>query len=283
MIGLGPRVVAPGETRYDAAPMYEGDDKEEEPTERVSDPSVRAKEKSDECRTHAELAAVFEGPRKFDAEIRPNLDAKTAREVQQGMGRVEKAKAAEHPVLPPEVAELAANLLKMPQARELPTNDYHVYRRPGEVMIARWLAGDEVGTFYERFQAHFDVAIEQYREEERSEQGWKQDPKVLAYLEALDKVELKMTEVYLREIIKQHNAFVLSTQAADEMNIAYLCDYVMGVPATQVVGEASAPPEEPTEADLAWFFKMFSLRGVVEGVERMCFFTYLQKADDSPW
>ncbi|MDB5303952.1 MAG: hypothetical protein JWM97_1501, partial [Phycisphaerales bacterium] len=39
--------------------------------------------------------------------------------------------------------------------------------------------------------------------------------------------------------------------------------------------------DEPTEQDLAWFFKLFSLRGTVDGTERMCFFTYLQKSDDS--
>jgi hypothetical protein len=64
------------------------------------------------------------------------------------------------------------------------------------------------------------------------------------------------------------------------MDILHLCDYVMGVPAAQVVGAASAPPEEPTEADRAWFFKLFSLRGMGEGKERMCFFTYLQKTDE---
>jgi hypothetical protein len=247
------------------------------------DPAIRAKEKTDECRTHAELAAVFEGPRKFDAQILPGLDANLAREIQKGMGKLEKAKTPEHPVLPPEVAEQAADLLKIPDDRELPTNDYHIYRRPGEVMILRWLAADQIDSFYERFQAHFDVALEQYREEERSEQGWKKDPRTLAYLEALDKVDLKMTDVYLRQIIKQHNAFVLNTQAADEINIAYLADYVMGVPAVELTGEASAPPEEPTEQDLAWFFKLFSLRGIIDGEERMCFFTYLQKSDEGGW
>jgi hypothetical protein len=58
----------------------------------------------------------------------------------------------------------------------------------------------------------------------------------------------------------------------------------MGVPAGEVVGEASAPPDDPTESDRAWFFKLFSLRGIKEGIERMCFFTYLQKSDDaSEW
>jgi hypothetical protein len=48
-----------------------------------------------------------------------------------------------------------------------------------------------------------------------------------------------------------------------------------------VVGEASAPPMDgATEQDLAWFFKLFSLRGVREGVEEMCFFAYLQKTEE---
>ena len=90
-----------------------------------------------------------------------------------------------------------------------------------------------------------------------------------------------MAERYLRDLIRKHNLYVLSTQAADEMDILHLCDYVMGVPAAEVVGPASAPPEEPTERDRAWFFKLFSLRGMHEGVEQMCFFTYLQKSEDT--
>ena len=42
-----------------------------------------------------------------------------------------------------------------------------------------------------------------------------------------------------------------------------------------------APGDEPSEEDRAWFFKLFSLRGMSEGVERMCFFTFLQKSDDT--
>jgi hypothetical protein len=102
-------------------------------------------------------------------------------------------------------------------------------------MIVRWLAGDEIDPFYERLQAHFDAALEGYREEERHTKAWKQDPKTLAYLEALDAIELKMAERYLREPIKTHGLFVLSTQSADELNIAYLADYVMSVPAADIV------------------------------------------------
>jgi hypothetical protein len=57
----------------------------------------------------------------------------------------------------------------------------------------------------------------------------------------------------------------------------------MGVSPAELVGSASVPPDEPTDQDLAWFFKLFALRGMVEAEERMCFFTYLQKSDDSPW
>jgi hypothetical protein len=186
-------------------------------------------------------------------------------------------------VLPEPSAAEAAGLLDIPKARGLATNDYHVHRRPGEVMIVRWLEGDQVETFYERFQAHFDAALEGYREEERQAREWQQDPQTLAYLAALDKLEARMADRYLRDVIRKHNLFVLSTQSADEMNIAYLADYVMGVPAAEIVGPASAPPDEPTERDLAWFFKLFSLRGMVEGTERMCFFAFLQKSQEQEW
>ncbi len=60
-------------------------------------------------------------------------------------------------------------------------------------------------------------------------------------------------------------------------------DHVMGVSPAEIVGSASAPPDEPTEHDLAWFFKLFLLRGMGDGIERMCFFTFLQKSDDNDW
>ena len=59
-------------------------------------------------------------------------------------------------------------------------------------------------------------------------------------------------------------------------------DHIMGLPSAQLVGPASAPPDEaPTEQDRAWFFKLFSLRGKKDDVEQMFFFTYLQKAEDT--
>lgn len=257
------------------------DEPEEGPAERQLDPAAQAREKADEFRMHAELAAVFEGPRKFDAQLDPNLDPQLARDVQRTMGRLDKARPPDSGVLPPEAAADAAGLLDLPHARSLSTNDYHLYRRPGEVMIARWLHGDEVNVFYERLQAHFDAALEGYREDERQMHGWKQDPKTLAYLAALDAIEVTMADRYRRELIRQQNIYVLSTQSADEFNIQYLTDHLMGV--SVPVGEASAPPDDPTEQDLTWFHKLFLLRGVNDGVEQMCFFMFLQKSDDSGW
>jgi hypothetical protein len=259
------------------------DEPGEEPAERAFDPGQRAQDKFNEFRMHAELAAVFEGHRKFDAQILADLGAEPARDIQRTIGKLEKSKSADHPILPPSTSDDAIALLNLPDTSGLSDNDYHIYRRPGEVMIVRFLSGDQVESFYERLQAHFDVAMNQFREEERAALEWKQDPSTLKYLEALDGLKIEMTDRYLRDTIQKHKVFVLSTQAADEIDIVHLCDYLMGVDPVEVVGEASAPPEEPTEQDRAWFFKLFSLRGISEGVERMCFFTFLQKADDGSW
>jgi len=254
---------------------------EQEPAERPSDPSAMAQEKADAASMHAELAAVFEGCRKFDAQLYPGFDPQLVRDIQRGIGKLEKAKSPDSPVLPPASASEAAELLNLPTTRDLPTNDYHIHRRPGEVMIVRWLAGDEVDNFYQRLQAHFDAAIEGFKEDDRQALEWKQDPKTQAYLKALDAIDIKMPDRYLRDPIRQHKLFVLSTQSADEINIQYLCETIMGVSIADLVGPKSLPPDEPSEHDLAWYFKLFSLRGMVEDVERMCFFTFLQKTDET--
>jgi hypothetical protein len=259
------------------------DEPSESPEEGASSPANKAREKADELRMHAELAAVFEGIRKFDAQLLPGLDPDLARDIQRTIGRLEKSRSPDSPILPPASADDASRLLTRPETGDVPTNDYHLHRRPGELMIVRWLSGEQVESFYERLQAHFDAALEGVREDERQANEWKQDSKTLAYLAALDTVEVKMPERYLREPIRQHNLFVLSTQSADEINIAYLSDYLMGVTPADLTGPASAPPDEPSEQDLAWFFKLFSLRGMHDGVEKMCFFTFLQKADESAW
>jgi hypothetical protein len=256
------------------------DEPQEDPTEQSFNPANRAKEKGDEFRMQAELIAVFEGVRKFDAQLLPGLAADTARDLQRTMAKLEKSKSPGGPVLPGQSTGDAANALNAFATLNLSTNDYHIHRRPGEVMIIRWLEGEQVDTFYQRLQAHFDVAIEGFREDERQALEWKQDPGTLQYLTALDDIHVKTAERYLRNAIRQHNLFVLSTQMADEINIVYLADQVMNVMPADIVGKASAPPDEPSEQDLAWFYKLFSLRGVREGVEQMCFFTFLQKSDD---
>jgi hypothetical protein len=265
--------------------MY--DEPEESPEgagEKKLDPITRAREKADECRINAELAAIFEGPRKFDAELRP-LKYDAAREVQRAMGKLDKAREGESAVLPASARDEAMALLRWPAEREMTTNDYHVSRRPGEVMIARWLRGsDEVDAFYERLQAHFDAALEGFKEDEREAHGWKKDPAITAYLEALEKLEISMADRYRREGVRTKGVAALSTVTADEINIAFIAETIMGVSNGELVGEAAAPPEEaPSEQDLAWFFKLFSLRGMDDEDEAMCFFAFLQKTDDSGW
>ncbi|HVT89973.1 MAG TPA: hypothetical protein VHD56_14055 [Tepidisphaeraceae bacterium] len=257
------------------------DEPEETPRRPTSKPADRAKDKSDEFRMHAELCAIFEGNRKFDAGIHANLDPQIARDSQKTIGRLEKSRQGDGPLISDQSAPDAAKLLDLPNSSGISTNDYHIYRRPGEVMMMRWLAGDQVDSFYTRIQAHFDAALTQCREDERQTHGWKQDPDSIAYLAALDAIDVKMEDKYLRQILRQHKVFALSTQTTDEMDIFHLCDFIMGIPAVEIVGEASAPPDEPTEQDRAWFMKIFSLRGMMEGEERMCFFTYLQKTDET--
>lgn len=259
--------------------MYE--EPEQSPSEQASNPAQRAAERADELRMHAELAAVFEGCRKFDAQIDPRLDPEIARDIQRTIGKLEKARSTEHPILPPDVASEAQRLLDLPATAKLPTNDYHIHRRPGEVMIVRFLQGLEVETFYDRLQAHFDAALNQFREEERQSLAWKQEKQTLAYLEALDKLEYKMVDRYLREVIRKHHVFVLSTQTADEIDIMHLATYLMGVEPAEIVGRASAPGDDPAEGERAWFFKLFSLRGATKETERMCCFGYLQKSEET--
>jgi hypothetical protein len=259
--------------------MFEEPD--EQSAESALDPTARANEKVEELRMYAELAAVFEATRKFEAQILFDLDPEVARSMQQSLLRLEKAKIESTPVISPESNQSAIDLLKMPVAAQLSTNDYHVRRRPGEVLIARWIEAEQVNAFYERYQAHFDAAIEGQREDDRQALEWKNDPGTAAYLEALDKTDAKMAERYLRELIREHRVFVLSTTTADELDILYLAETLMGATPSELVGEASAPADNAPERDRAWYFRFFSLRGVVETVERMCFLAYLQKTEDT--
>src|SRR6476661_6377537 len=98
------------------------DKPDENHAETALDPERRVKEKSDELRMYAELAAVFEGTRKFEAELLPGLDPDTAREVQRTMAKLAKAKIPDTPVISPDSAESAASLLKMPATGVISTN-----------------------------------------------------------------------------------------------------------------------------------------------------------------
>jgi len=254
---------------------------EETPAERPSNPALRAVEKTDELRIHAELAAVFEGPRKFEAQVIPGLDPELARHIQQSIGRLEKAKSPDSPVLPQPQWPDAIAVMKLAGEKELSTNDYHVHRRPGEVMVLRFIEGDQVDAFYERLQAHFDAGLAGVIEDERQATEWKQDKLSDQYVKALEEIKVDLAERYLRKLMKTYGMFVLSTMTADEINIQMLAEHIMGTSIDELVGQASAPPSDPTTKDLAWFFKLFALRGIIDQTEHMCFFTFLQKADDS--
>lgn len=258
------------------------DDDDNAPAEKADDPDQRLREKAGELRMHAELAAVFEGCRKFEAELRVGLDADVARQVQRAMALADKSRQGNSPLVSGDAVAGAVDVLRMPDYAGPSTNDYHVYRRPGELMVVRWLAGEEVDTFYQRLQAHFDAGLAAYRHDERENHGWKQEPATLKYLDALDELQVDLADRYFREPVRTHDVVMLSTQTADEMNIAFLADHVMGVGTTELVGRASAPSsDEPAEAELSWFFKLFLLRGAEGGRERCCFFAFLQKTDDS--
>src|SRR5687767_7286278 len=107
------------------------DEPSESPQKRAIDPKQRAQEKADELRVHAEVCAVFEGPRKFEAEIDLKLSDELARDIQKRIAKLEKSKTDKSPILPPESMEEALALLNLPKTGGLSTNDYHIRRRPG--------------------------------------------------------------------------------------------------------------------------------------------------------
>src|SRR5947207_11202074 len=106
--------------------MFDDENESETPPEHAADPATQAREKSDEFRTHAELVAVFEGHRKFDAQLL-RLDPDLARDIQRTIGKLEKSKLPDVAVISPEAALDAARLLDFPAAHELSTSDYHLH------------------------------------------------------------------------------------------------------------------------------------------------------------
>jgi hypothetical protein len=263
--------------------MYEDDDKSDDREETSADPAARAAEKVQELKMHAEFAGIYEGFRKFGCALLTGLDFELVRTLQKGMLRFEKAKVGETPVLEPELWTEATDVLSAASRNSLSLGDYHIHRRPGEVMMVRWLRQDagsdgaDADTFYKRLQAHFDAGLEGTLEDERQALGWKGDKATKAYLEKLEGEKVDMAGRYIRDALREHGLFALNTTAADEMNIQYLAEHLMGLEIAELVGKKSAPEDPTDEGQLAWFFKLYALRGMVEGKEHLCFFTYLQK------
>lgn len=255
------------------------DDDAQPPNETSSDPVQRANEQAEMLRLNAELAAVFEGTRKFDAQMIA-LDVGMMRKIQLDMARLAKSRLSEMPVIHPSHRPHVDALLTYCDTQSLTTNDYYYHRRPGEVMLARWLAGEEVQIFYDRMQAHFEAGWSAFLEDERSANEWKQDESTSRYVAALESIKEDMSKRYARQAVTNLYLAFLSTQTADEINLLMISDQIMGIGAESLVGTKSAPSDDTNETELAWFFKLFSLRAMVNGVERMCFFAFLQKSGD---
>ncbi|MEM6313887.1 MAG: hypothetical protein AAF743_07355, partial [Planctomycetota bacterium] len=215
--------------------------------------------------------------------VLPGADALLKR-VQQLVGTVHKGMDPKlGPLVTPNHVEDAATLLAMPDDEGLTTGDYHTRQGVGELLIGRWLRGDEVETFYERYQAHFDAALGHFRDEERSAFEWKGDEPTLAYLDALDDIEANIAEQQVRAAVKEHGVHALTTLTVGELDILYLVDHLMGVDVDDLLGDDSALPDEPTEADRTWFLQLFSLRGLHAGNEATLLFAFLQQADEDGW
>jgi hypothetical protein len=101
--------------------MYE--DENDNPVEKAKDIQTRAHEAVNQFRLHAEIAAIFEGTRKFDAAIRPDLSADVAREIQRAMAKLEKSLEPNIPIIPPIQNAIAADALNAHHSYDLPTND----------------------------------------------------------------------------------------------------------------------------------------------------------------
>ena len=63
-------------------------------------------------------------------------------------------------------------------------------------MIIRFLAGAQVDSFYTRFQAHFDAALGQYREEEHQQHGWKQDEVKKHLAESAARLDISLEKMF---------------------------------------------------------------------------------------
>lgn len=254
------------------------DDPNERRDDTAGDPAKRLAEKLADLRMLAELAAIFEGPRKFQSRVSTDLSIEQARKVQRDIALLERGKKPGVPVLPAAKQPEAIALLERVEELQLAPGDYHLHRRPGEVMLVRWLDDMLADAFYQRMQAHFDTVLEQAREDERQALAWRQDPATQAYLEGLDKAKFNMEEYYARAFARV-GACVLSTLTTDDMNILFLAEHLMGIAPAELVGAASVPEDPFDEGKLGWYCKLFSLRGPARSRERLLFFAFLQRSE----
>ena len=182
---------------------------------------------------HAELAAVFEGHRKFDAELRPGARRRRSRrDVQRTIGRLEKASRPTARSCPePSAADAARAARRSRRRAALSTNDYHIHRRPGEVMIVRWLAGDAGRDVLRAppgpLRRGPDAASA--RTSGRRTSGSRTRRRSRTSRRST-RIEVKMADRYLRDVDPQAQACSSSPRRRPtRWTSLHLCDYVMGV------------------------------------------------------
>ncbi|MFN4243284.1 MAG: hypothetical protein ACK4PI_08610 [Tepidisphaerales bacterium] len=278
--------------------MFDEDDgptDDNAPDRRYGRPEVAAADKLEELRMYAELAAVFEGTAKFGHALLRDLTPDLARRLQVGMVTLERARDGSVQLIPAEKVPLAHELLRLHREAGLSTCDYHSLVRPGEVHLARWVVGTDFDTVFSRLCAHFDAMLSGHVEDEQAARGWQGDPSLPAYIAALEKLKPDLTSRYLVPHVRRGTVpACLSTHTADELNIDYLASTVMQLSPRDLTAPSPpadgghtddtpwAEPDESAAADeseLAWYFKMFLLRGHVDGGAAACFYAFLQKAD----
>ncbi len=117
-----------------------------------------------------------------------------ARDMQRAMGRLEKSKSPDSPVLPG--PRRRCGRPAEPSQSPRPVHQRLPHPSPARRSDDRPLAGqgDQVETFYERLQAHFDAALEGFRKTNGRPTNGSKTRKTLAYLAALDAIEVRMAD-----------------------------------------------------------------------------------------